>query len=166
MNKSEFIDKLRQEHSDWEALLTEAGAARMTLPGAAGFWCLKDIVAHVSAYEQWLVDLFAAVKCGELPPPSVLNDPDLDMRNAVMYAANKDTPVDQVLADSRAVFARLVAALEDLPEEQLVNEKDTAWYIEPFWKEAMPVWEAVAGDSYGHYHEHIPTIRAWLKGLS
>ena len=166
MNKSEFIDKLRQEHSDWEALLTEAGAARMTLPGAAGFWCLKDIVAHVSAYEQWLVDLFAAVKCGELPPPSVLNDPDLDMRNAVMYAANKDTPVDQVRADSRAVFARLVAALEDLPEEQLVNEKDTAWYIEPFWKEALPVWEAVAGDSYGHYHEHIPSIRAWLKRLA
>jgi len=146
--------------------LFQVGLAVKLAGGAAGFWGLKDVVAHVSAYERWLVELFAAVKCGQLPAPSILNDPDLDKRNAVVYAANRDKSVDEVLADSREVFAKLVAALEDLPEGQLVNEKDTAWYIEPFWKEAMPVWEAVEGDSYGHYHEHIPTIRAWLKGMS
>lgn len=165
MNKPEFIAKLRQEHAAWEALLAEAGATRMALPGAVGFWCLKDVVAHVSAYEQWLVDLFAAVKRGALPAPSILNDPDLDKRNAVVYEANKAKPVDAVLAESHEVFAKLVAALEELPPEQFINEKATAWFIEPFWKEAMPLWEAVQGDSYGHYHEHIPTIRAWLKGL-
>jgi hypothetical protein len=165
MNKREFIDTMRKEQTGWEALLAEAGAARMTLPGAAGDWCLKDVVAHVSAYEKWLIDLFAAVKCGELPAPSVLNDPDLDRRNAVVYVVNKDRLVADVLAESRQVFAQLISALEALPAEEFINEKTTAWYIEPFWKEPLPLWEAVAGDSYGHYHEHIPSIRAWLQSL-
>ena len=104
MNKPEFIAKLRAEHAAWESLIAEAGAARMTLPGAAGFWCFKDVVAHVTAYERWLVDLFAAVKCGELPAPSIWNDPDLENRNAVVYEVNKDKSVEVVLAESREVF--------------------------------------------------------------
>jgi hypothetical protein len=165
LNKREFIDTLHKEQTEWMALVAEVGDSRMTLPGAAGDWCMKDVVAHVSAYEKWLVDLFAAVKRGALPAPSVLNDPDLDRRNAIVYEANKDRSLAEVLAESRQVFAQLAAALEVLPDEEFINEKGTAWYIEPFWKEPIPLWEAVEGDTYGHYHEHIPSIRAWLEAL-
>jgi hypothetical protein len=163
MNKHEFIDTMRSERAQWDALLSEIGAANMTNPGAAGDWCVKDLIAHISAYENWLVELFAAVRRGALPSPSVLNDPDVDKRNAVVYAANKDRPLAGVQAESKVIFEKLVAAIEALPEDELVNEKHTAWYVEPFWKEAKPVWEAVAGDSYEHYHEHIPSLRAWWE---
>ncbi|MEP7200045.1 MAG: maleylpyruvate isomerase N-terminal domain-containing protein, partial [Chloroflexota bacterium] len=148
MNKTEFLNRMQTERAGWNALLAQAGEARMTQPGCAGHWSLKDIVAHVTAYEQWLVTWLAAAARGLLTPPSVLNDSDIDRRNGVVYEQNKDRPLPDVLADAERVFQQLVAAVQALPDGDLVNEKRTAWFVEPFWKESVPLWEAIAGDSY------------------
>jgi hypothetical protein len=43
-----------------------------------------------------------------------------------------------------------------MPEDDLMNPDRFAW------SQGEPLWEAIAGDTYEHYHEHIAQIQAWL----
>jgi hypothetical protein len=58
--------------------------------------------------------------------------------------------------------------VQALSEEELFDPERTEWTVKPRWKEARPLWKCIADDSYKHYHQHIPDIRAWLeqRGLS
>jgi hypothetical protein len=162
MDKSQLVETLRRERAQWNELLSQVSAERKTQPGCAGQWSVKDIVAHVNTYEQWLVSWLASAKRGVLPKPSIVNSPDVDARNAVIYETNRHRPLGDVLAEAEQVFQQLVVEVESLPDEDLSNERRTAWFVEPFWKESIPLYQAIADDSYEHYHEHMLGIRAWL----
>jgi len=162
MDKRQFVDRLRRERSEWNALLAQVSPERKTQPGFAGQWSVKDVIAHVTAYEQWLVTWLASAKRGVLPKPSIVNSPDVDARNALIYEANKHRPLPDVMDDAEQVFRALISEVESLPDGDLSNERRTAWFIEPFWKESIPLYQAIADDSYEHYHEHLPSLRAWL----
>jgi hypothetical protein len=162
VTKRQFIQMLHDERLQWEALLIEIGAARMEEPGAAGFWSVKDVIAYVTAYEHWLVDwLRAAAQC-ELPAHSVINNPGVDSRNEKIFAANHDRPLSEVLVEAQDVSERLLDTVEGLTDRDLNDAGWTAWFVEPFWNSKRKLWECIAGDSYEHYHEHIPAIHAWL----
>jgi len=162
MTKARFLETLQAERSAWEALLDEVGEERVSEPGAAGDWSVKDIIAHVTAYERGLVEWLEAASRGEAVTFDLLDHPDLDYRNAVIYAENRDRPLEEVLRASEAVFRRLLARVEALPEEDLLDPGRTAWFVEPRWKQRRALWECIADDSYRHYHQHVPGIRGWL----
>jgi hypothetical protein len=162
MTKAELLETMRTERTAWGNLLGEVGEARMSQPGVAGHWSVKDIIVHVTAYEQWLVTWLEAASRGELPPPSPLNNPDIDERNEVIYAENQARPVRDVLAEAKQVFDQLLNSVEGLLDVDLTDPHRTEWFVKPYWSENPPLWDAIAGDSYEHYHEHIPSIRAWL----
>ena len=48
MNRAELLDTIRAERGHWDAILTEIDEKRMSEPGIAGAWSVKDIVAHVT----------------------------------------------------------------------------------------------------------------------
>src|SRR5438105_11459732 len=122
MNKRQFVDRLRRERSEWNALLAQVSPERKTQPGFVGQWSLKDLVAHVTAYEQWLVTWLASAKRGVLPKPSVVNSQDVDARNALIYEANKHTPLQEVLDDAENGFRALVSELESRADESMSYE--------------------------------------------
>lgn len=165
MNKGELLETLRAERAAWEALLREVGEARMILPGVAGEWSLKDVVSHVTAYERWLVEWLEAAARGSLPPSSELENPDVEARNAFIFARNRDRPLEDVLEESRQVFGQLLESVAVLSEDDLNDAQRTAWFVMPYWKEKRPLWKCIAGDSYEHYHQHTDSIRRWLEGL-
>jgi len=60
MNKSEWLGTLQTERAQWDALVAEVGQARMTQPGAAGEWSVKDVIAHVTWFEREMVGVLRA----------------------------------------------------------------------------------------------------------
>jgi hypothetical protein len=161
--KSELLETMRREHASWEALLAQVPCERMEEPGAEGLWSVKDIIAHVAAYEQWLaLDLERALR-GEMYGARELNGPRGDEINARIFRQHHDRPLAEVLAEAPAAFARLVAAVETLPESDLGNPDGAARYIDPAWLAGVPLGTCIASDSYEHYREHAPSIRAWLE---
>ncbi len=153
MNKSIFLDTLRVERAQWEALLGEVGEARMLQPGAAGEWSVKDIIAHVTWGERETVELLQA---HALAGSDLWNLPQ-DDRNAVVFEENRDRPLHEVLAEAQQVYAQLLVVLGTLSEEDLTD---------PRRFRNMPAnwipWKIIAGCSYEHYQQHTPSIRAWL----
>ncbi|MDX1379202.1 MAG: hypothetical protein R3307_10155, partial [Anaerolineales bacterium] len=57
VNKKLFIERLLRERDKFELLLNRVGyTRRMALKGVAGKWSIKDILAHIWAYEQFIAD--------------------------------------------------------------------------------------------------------------
>jgi len=163
MNKAGFLDTMRAERERWEALLAEVGELRMERPGVAGDWSVRDIIAHVTAYERGLVEWLEAASRGESVGFPVLDHPDVDYRNAAILRESEDRSLEDILLESQRVFERLLQMVQALSETELIDPHRTEWYVKPRWKEARPLWKCIADDSYGHYHQHIPDIRAWLS---
>jgi Mycothiol maleylpyruvate isomerase N-terminal domain len=153
MTKADVIEKMRAGRAEWEALLAQVPRERMTEPGVMGEWSLKDIIAHVSWGELEIAEVF---RQHALVGSDLWNLPQ-DERNAAMVAESHARSLDDVLAEAERAYPQLLAAVQTLDDEDF---NDAARYagMPPLWRP----WQLIAGNTYDHYPEHIPAIRAWL----
>ncbi len=159
MNKNQLINTLRIERAAWEALLKEVGEERMTLPGVVGDWSVKDIIAHITAWQRRPVEWLAAARRGDKPTPApwpsdLVGD---DPINAWICDANRNRPLKDVLAESREVHDQLLKGLESIPEQEL---NDASRYS---WLNGNSLADSIPGNSLKHYPDHGRDIHAWLK---
>ena len=157
MERSELLAGLQAEYQQWEALLNQIGPARMDQPGVTDQWSIKDIVAHLTGWRRRTVARLQAAQRGapEPPPPWPAHLQTDDEINGWIYETNHGRPVRAVLDDSQQVFQQLLAAIEGLPDEVLI---DPVRHLP--WLDGQPF---SAGDFFAHFHEaHEPDIRAWL----
>jgi hypothetical protein len=154
MNKQELIDRIEQAHSDWQSLLTEVGESHMEEPGVTGDWSVKDIIAHIAAWEQRVLDRVESEAKGT---PLEMSDWDLDKMNERFYERSRDRSLADVLDEASAVHARFMDFVRSLSEDELFKGGRYKW------TEGEPFYHWVEGNSYGHYEEHAGPIRAWLN---
>jgi uncharacterized protein (TIGR03083 family) len=157
ITKAFLLDQLRSARAEWDALMAEVGEARMTEPGAAGEWSVKDVIAHLTSYSRWFVNASEAHFRGELPPLDGTEGMSFEQRNQFWRQQARDLPLAEVLAESRQVFERLIEVVEAHTEEFLTQPQQFEGAPEP-----MLVWKMLEGDGYEHYRDHMRSIRAWL----
>ena len=154
MDKATFIEGLRNERAGWEALLAQVGKERMLEPGAAGAWSVKDIIAHIMWGER---EMIGVCKQHALVGSELWNLPE-DERNAVIVAEQRDRPLDEVLHEEEQVYAQLLEAIQALSDEDF-NDSHHFRYMPEEWTP----WQIIAGCSFRHYRDHMPSLRAWLQ---
>ena len=117
MNKSELLNWLQEEYQQWEAFLDQIGPARMEQPGVTGDWSMKDIVAHLTGWNRWLVARLQAAQRGEPepPPPWPAHLQTDDEINAWIYASNRGRSVREVLDESIRYFSSFSLSLKAYP---------------------------------------------------
>ncbi len=156
-SKQELIETLGTQRARWEALLRQVGPDRMELRGVTGEWSVKDIVAHLTAWERRAIASLKAVQTGTWPqPPEWPYNLDGDGINAWIFAAHRGRQVQDVLNESRQVFDQLVQAVE------LVTEQDLTAMGRFEWLQGNSLIASIGGNSFEHYQEHGEAIRAWL----
>ncbi len=136
----------------WEALLDSyAGLSEAELlePGVTGAWSVRDIIAHVTWWEEEALTHLPLVLAGGRPPRYSVTYGGIDAFNARMTEQRKDLSLAEVLRRRDDVHRRLLAYLENVPEDQLGNE--------------MRVRRRLRLDTYGHYPKHARAIRAWRE---
>ena len=153
MTKAQYMEMLHTERARWDALLDEVGEARMTEPGVAGKWSVKDVIAHVTWSEREMVGVLRERALGG----SELWRVNEDERNAAVYEQNRDRPLDEVLRESREVYQQLLELLEDVTDEDL-NDNSRFRNMIP----GVPLWQLLDGNTAHHYRAHASGVRAWL----
>lgn len=157
-SKAQLLSDLQNEQAAWEALLSSIGNERMTEPGVAGEWSIKDIIAHLTGWRRRTVGRFQAALQHQPEPtpfwPSHLQDDD--EINAWLAESNRDRSLSAILQDDRDVFQQLVSILSEFPEEELFDPHRFEWLEED---------ETLSGAAlFSHFHEeHEPDILAWLS---
>lgn len=158
MNKQQLIANIQAERARLNAVLAQVPAERMTEAGVAGDWSVKDIIAHLAVWSSRAVTLlFQAERGGKLQLPQS-NSADWQDVNAQDYDAQKDRPLDRVLADFHGAHAQLIKRLQAWPDESALFQMGRF----PALKSG-PLASYVWGDSGEHDAEHRAQIEDWLK---
>ena len=168
MNKPELLNWLQDEYQQWEELLNQIGPERMEQPGVSGYWSMKDIIAHLTGWQQPRVNAcIQAARRGEsepLPPwPAHLQTDD--EINAWIYDANHGRSLGEVLEESRQVFQQLLDVVADLPEDvriEQVHQGARVYHL---------VWlggqRFQPGEFFDHFRDdHEREVRAWLRRVN
>jgi hypothetical protein len=162
MNKSEILTILKADRAKFDRLLAEVGTDRLDLAGVSGFYSTKDILAHLEAYDRALVVWLKESKAGRAYVDKVLDQPDLNARNAVVYEANKKRSGTDVVTTFRRTLNELEACVRLLTDDELTNAELTAWFVVPRWQRKQELWKCIANDSYEHHQQHLSDIENWL----
>lgn len=156
-------DLLNQIRADYESLLATLRASKLNT--SDGFedqnnaeWTAKDILAHVTAWEQVLLDFHIGGQSFDEVigmPGAEYHVTSFDDINAHLYATYQKWSWQQVEELASQVHAALMSVLENLPEEMLQApaESIAAIGLDPY-----PLYEYIAANTYDHYNEHIGNI--------
>jgi Protein of unknown function (DUF1706) len=166
MNKRELLAEMHKERAEWDQVLSEVPEARFTELTMHGGWSVKDTVGHVAYYERWLLHWLEDAVRGRVTVATHRDLLNVDERNGLIYAENRDRLLSDILAEAEQVHDRLCQLVATLPEQDLLDPYRFERYIAPFWGEAQPLWECIAGDSYEYYAEHTANVRVWLAQMT
>ena len=166
MNKVLFISRLMRERDKLELIVNRIGFSRqLTMPGVLGKWSIKDMLAHLLAYEQYIADRLEEILQGEDYVPCKTQtalDAFLDQFGYPDFGSpllDDDGPNAWVVEKYRNV------SLEDVVTQEINAFTAIVSFIEKLSEEAMEkhnLYERVANNTYKHYREHIRDIKRWL----
>ena len=150
MEKVEFLHHLKTARQAWEQYLAHIPAEKLGLPTVPGAWAVKDVIAHITWYDQEMVDL---LESRVLAGSDWWNLP-LDERNRMIYDQNHERPLEEILTQNHQVFARLWQLAQRLDDKDL-NDPARFKDMPMDW---MP-WDMLASNTFEHYLEHIESAR-------
>ena len=163
-SKTQLLERMRDGRQEWDALIAQVPDSARTEPALPGGQSVKDLIAHVAAYENWTAAQIRAANEGRAPTNRELygvdempDDPeswDLDRQNAAIYARYKEMPLAEVMTFSSQAFADLIAAVEAVPEEDIASTGAHTW------TEDKTLLEIVPGQCYAHYEQHADELRS------
>ncbi len=159
ISKAELLLAMKSARNEWDSLIAQIPHQRLSEPLASGKWSIKDVIAHVTEYDRWLA-LGLALRL-QKPPKIWLEDISLDEFNAVLHEQIATRDPDDILLDSKQVFQDLIREVEAHSEAYLFGTQR----VEGVPDDVSP-YQILKSESYGHYLDHIPAIRAWLAALA
>lgn len=160
LDKTKLVDTIRLEYAFFERTLALVPPERIAEAGVEGIFSVKDIVAHLTAWERRLLGWLAQAKRGEAPsfPEPGYTPADTDVINERTYQEDKDRPLDDILADFHTTQAEVLRCIDSFPEEDLLE----LHRLKGIW--IAPPLALIVGNTSDHYREHAATIRRWLEG--
>ena len=154
--KTELLQAIHAARDEWNALIAQIPHHRLSESLAVGSWSIKDVIAHITEYDRWLA-LGLAMRL-QKPPQIWLDDISLDEFNAVLHQQIAGRNPDIILFDSNRVFQDLINEVETHSEAYLFGTHR----VEGVSFDVIP-FQLLKSESYGHYCDHMPAIRAWLS---
>jgi hypothetical protein len=156
--KSDLIDVINTERENLENLFAPLTADQKSKPGVEAAWSIKDIMAHIAAWERLAYDrIHAAISGDPLTFPIIKGDADVDKFNAEVYESNKDLPLAKVASEFRISHLDFLSQIENLDEELLSKPL-------PFdWAGKLTTQVVISANTHWHYLEHSAAIEKWLE---
>lgn len=157
VEKDDLVRRIQNGYRQFEAILVPLREAQMTTPNVNGPWSVKDNLAHLTIWQDYLLSTLRGVLANQEPPEFMSGLSTEDEINEHIYRENKDRPLAEVQTAFRASYKRVLAAVQEMSEERLNQPA-------PWSKSGNPLWPFIAGNTFGHYEEHGDIIQRWLAG--
>ena len=161
--KEHILTALREQFNRWEELLASMSDEQITAPYLSSNWSIKDVIAHLRAWQQRSIARLEAALFNrepEFPKWLAELDPDsegnTDQTNAWIYETYREQPWSTVHPNWREGFQRFLELGEGISEKDLL---DTGRYP---WLKGYPLAYILLA-SYDHHQEHYEKLLAWLR---
>jgi DinB superfamily len=118
-------------------------------PGVTGAWSVRDILAHVTTWEEEALRHLPLILAGGTPPRYSVQYGGIDAFNARMTEAKRNLSLSEVRTQLENVHRRLIEFIQAVPADQIIG--DTRFR------------RRLRLDTYGHYPLHAEAIRQWRQ---
>jgi hypothetical protein len=156
ITKPELLSRIHTERNRLEEMIASLTPAQMLVPGVDGEWTVKDVLAHISAWERWMIRWTNNLLQDEKPETPELWD--VERMNEEIYARVKNIPFAEVLEEFSLSYRDSLTLIENLSEDQLQAIYLDTWPL-------GPLWERIIDNTASHYSDHCRDIQKWLETL-
>jgi hypothetical protein len=150
--KEKVLDKITSGRKAFEQTLARVPEQDMEAPVLHDGWSVKDVLGHLGFWEGLTASRFILLRAGGMPEPFG----DMDAVNARVLADTRRLSLEEVRRDERESYGELLGLVQSASPDELVKPGYFAWANE------HPFVNWIAGDTWEHYEEHLPELRAWL----
>jgi uncharacterized protein (TIGR03083 family) len=144
MKKQQLFQKLEKAWTALKESYAGLSEAQLTEPGVMGEWSVKDILAHVTTWEEEALKYLPLILTGGRPPRYIQSG-GIDAFNAQMAEQKRDLALSEVLRQLEETHRRLLDYLQSVPEEHFIQETR--------FRHRLRL------DTYGHYPLHARAIQ-------
>jgi hypothetical protein len=112
---------------------------------------VRDIVAHVTTWEQEALKHLPTILKGDKPPRYSITHGGIDAFNRTMTEQKRGPTLAEVRRQAEDTHRRVLCFIESVPEDQFRSE--------------TPFRHRLRLDTYSHYRKHADAIRRWRAPL-
>ena len=141
---------LKQLEKAWSTLKASyAGLldSQLLQPGVTGKWSVRDILAHITTWEEEALKHLPVILAGGRPQRYSIKYGGIDAFNALMMKQKAHLSLSEVLNQPDEIHNRLLDYVRQAPEEQFAEETR--------FRRRLRL------DTYSHYPKHAKAIREW-----
>ena len=114
LDKQTALAHFAQSRASFKQMLGKMSELEaLTIP-LEGIWTAKDLIGHLTAWENLLVEPLQSLAAGGSFEPCIVADHDAF--NLFESGRRQSMTLDEVLAESEAVREKIIAAIESLTE--------------------------------------------------
>jgi hypothetical protein len=149
MHRQQVLQRLDAAWAAFEESYAGLSDSQLLIPGVTGEWSVRDIIAHVTWWEEEALKHLPLVREGGRPPRYSVQYGGIDAFNALMTEKRRDLSLAEVLRQHDEVHERLTDYVRGAPEELFTRETR--------FRRRLRL------DTYGHYPIHAKAIREWRQ---
>ena len=152
MDRSQLLNRLDQAWQAFKESYAGLSDAELMEPGVTGDWSVRDIIAHVTWWEQEALTHLPLILDGGKPPRYSVTYGGIDAFNAQTLEQKRHLSLSEVLQQQDETHRWLIDFIQSVPEEQFIRETR--------FRRRLRL------DTYSHYPQHAEAIRQWREQRS
>jgi hypothetical protein len=154
MKKSTALARFARSRTDFRRALQQMSEQDMLSTPIEGIWVAKDLIGHLTAWEQLLVQPLQSLVDGGAFVPEIISDHDaFNMQQA---GKRKDWTIIDVIRESDTVRTAILDALSKVTEEQ------SQLVLPAPWGGEQTLTHLIDGLRW-HEDEHAQCIHRWVN---
>jgi hypothetical protein len=152
MDKSQLLKRLDKAWEAFKASYAGLPESEMMEPGVTGDWSVRDIIVHVTWWEEEALKHLPTILAGGTPPRYSVKYGGIDAFNAQMTEQKRDLSLSEVLRQQDDTHRRIIDTILSAPDDQILRETR--------FRRRLRL------DTYSHYPEHTKAIWNWREQRS
>lgn len=160
MSIAAIVERVRSAHDRLASAIAPLSDEQLQAPALDGGWSVKDVLAHLSFWDQRLlhaIEPISGAEISRMAPPAIADIPYdeqwLETVNARIYAVNRDRCLAGIQAENAATRQRLLSTVARLSPHAVYDPDGLSALLgEPFAPMLLGAFE--------HYEEHAEALEA------
>ncbi|MDQ3694495.1 MAG: DinB family protein [Chloroflexota bacterium] len=148
MNRRQLLDRLDTAWQDFTASYAGMSDVDLMEPGVTGGWSVRDIIAHVTTWDEESLTHLPTIAAGGRTPRYATRG-GIDAFDAPRTEQFCGLSLAEVRERQEETHRRLLVYLQDVPDVLIT------------WETRFRRRQRL--DTYGHYPLHAAAIRAWRE---